>query len=101
MRIGSVEVQHRRQSIRGRRREAGRTRLTVTPPLNAAPKRRRFRFSLRTMLVVVTALTCWSGWGAYTLRSATSDLDLLPFVVVSLFIAPPRQHSSDLACYPA
>jgi hypothetical protein len=29
-----------------------------------APKRRWFRFSLRTMFVVVTAASCWLGWNA-------------------------------------
>jgi hypothetical protein len=53
--------------------------------MTPARKRRWLRFSLRTLFVVVTVLACWIGWGAWTFRSATSGLDLVPFVIVSVF----------------
>ena len=33
------------------------------------PKRRRFRFSLRTLFVVITVLTVWLGWNVYQVRT--------------------------------
>lgn len=51
-----------------------------------APNRRLFRFSLRTLFVMLTLLACWIGWGVWTIRSATLDIERMPFVVVSVFI---------------
>ena len=39
------------------------------------PPRRWFRFSLRTMLIVVTALACWLGWELHIVHERRRLLD--------------------------
>jgi hypothetical protein len=36
--------------------------------MTSAPKRRWFRFSLRTLFVVVTVIACWLGWNVHVVR---------------------------------
>ena len=44
--------------------------------MTAAPKRRWFRFSLRTMFVVVTVVACWLGWNLHQVRQREKFLSL-------------------------
>ncbi len=44
---------------------------------NAKPKRRWFRFSLRTMLVAITIVTVWLGWNLHAVRQRKAALQLL------------------------
>jgi hypothetical protein len=41
------------------------------------PKRRWFRFSLRTLFVAVTALACWLGWQVNIVRQRRAILDTI------------------------
>src|SRR5262245_59110434 len=43
----------------------------------SAPNRPRFRWSLRTMFVVVTVLCCWLGWRHHNLGWIQQQQDLL------------------------
>ena len=49
------------------------------------PKRRWFRFTMRTMFLVMALAACWIGWGARTIRSE-NFVWLVTFVIVSIFI---------------
>ena len=51
------------------------------PP--AQPRRRWFRFSLRTLLVLITLIACWLGWESHVVRSRKQlrqDMELRPGV---------------------
>ncbi len=55
--------------------------------MTPAPSRRWFHYSLRTLFVVVTGLSCWIAWIAWTFRTTTWDVDRIPVIVASIFIA--------------
>jgi len=55
--------------------------------MTSTPKRRWFRFSLRTLFVVVTVAACYIGWGAWAVRSTGSYVERLAFIVGSVFLA--------------
>jgi hypothetical protein len=49
--------------------------FNLTGPMTPAPKRRWFRFSLRTLFVVVTLFGCWLGYNLNWIRARRNVLD--------------------------
>jgi hypothetical protein len=45
--------------------------------MTCAPQRRWFRFSLRTLFVVVTVIACWLGWNVQIVRRRTATRAIL------------------------
>ena len=58
-----------------------------------AERRRRFQlsFSLRTLLIVFTLLTCWLGWNIHRVRQREQAIQYITSLGGQVFYGPPEK----------
>ena len=69
--------------------------------MTPAPKRRWFRFSLRTLFVVVTVLCLWLGWNVHQVQQRKEWLEYIQANGAAIWSEEPPRRTTRSKNYPA